>query len=66
MPFRYMDNLKTESVDPIMWSLSSSTYREDLSATFVREIDTEKDAGNNVMSEELVDFKSDIETEWTI
>ena len=46
--------------------MSSSTYREDLSAILVREIDAEKDAGNNVMSEELVASKSDIETEWTI
>ena len=66
MPFRYMDNVKTESMISIIRSMSSSTYREDLSVILVREIDAEKDAGNNVMSEELVDSKSDIETEWTI
>ena len=38
MPFQYMDNLKTESMIPIIRSMSSSTYQEDLSAILVREI----------------------------
>ena len=46
--------------------MSSSTNREDLSVILVRETDAEKDIGNNVMPEELVDLKVDIETEWTI
>ena len=46
--------------------MSSLTYHEDLSAILVRENDAEKDTGNNVMPQELVDLKSDIESEWTI
>ena len=46
--------------------MSSSTNREDLSVILVRAIDAEKDIGNNVMPEERVDLKVDIEIEWTI
>ena len=61
-----MDNVKTESMISIIRSMSSSTYREDLSVILVREIDAEKDTCNNVMPEELDDLKLDTETEWTI
>ena len=49
-----MANVKTESMVPIIRSMSLSTYREDLSVILVREIDAEKDTGNNVCQKSLL------------